>query len=78
MLACKKCVINMRTVWYKVNDKIEKKETNKMHFVDIQLDLVQHTPEKSTWSQPILKMDKSALKKKFILDNAADNSLFFR
>lgn len=51
MLACKKCLINMRTVWYRVNDKMkkkkkykQKKESNKMQFVDVQLDLVHNTP----------------------------------
>lgn len=68
---------NMRTVWYKVIDKIEKRETNKMNFVDIQLDLVQHTPEKSTWSQPLLKMDKSAFFFVF-KDNGVDDSSLFK
>lgn len=67
MLACKKCLINMRTVWYKANDKIEKekkreeKKPIKCILWTFNWSLSNtHTPEKSTWSQPCLKMDVSA------------------
>lgn len=50
----------MRRVWYKVNDKIGKKETNIMHSVDIQVALAHHTLERYMRSHPLLKMEKLA------------------